>query len=356
MNQTPIQVVDLGPVKGRALITTRKIEIDEVIFKERPLICCQLSWNRLNGHRCCDYCLKPLENPTDNARRLTGQNSLVLPAVAGVAPPDSPIPSVYCPTCRTEFCSNECFQASQSEYHTFICCENANNPFNALEEYWRSCHPMPETGTVMLLVRIAAAYLAAHALKSERAQHIVTALSRFVSSPVVEIPNEVGASSSDGSSSSATLAHRLMGPNFSGDLLNLHGLFKQCVAEMIRRTGAPGEFDAICQQIGLTNLLSDYGFCSAICLLGRNGQGIGCSSLGAWGRTAESVVNERGNPEECEQFSDFLDKLYITLDETVGENLNVEGVGLYEQQSKVFKIFIQIKVLLIFYRIFHSCM
>nr|CDS26739.1 SET and MYND domain containing protein 5 [Hymenolepis microstoma] len=332
MSYPPVEVVDLGTVKGRALVTTAKVKKGEVIFTERPLICCQLSFNRSNGHRCCDYCLKPLENPQDNARRLTKQASLNLPVVPGAPPCDSIIPIFHCSICRTEYCSLECSTASQLEYHTFICCPDQDNSFNRLEECWRSCHPLPETGTVMLLIRIAAAHFAAHFLKSERAQYIVTALSRFVSSPIVEVPNEDGLCTSG---SSTALAHRLMGPTFAGDLSRLHALFVECVTEMAQRTGVSAGLETIPQQIGLDRLLTEHGFCSAMCLIGRNGQGIGSSSLGSWGKAAESVVEQRGDPDEIRQFSDFLDHLYETLDEEAGEFLNVEGVGLYARQSLI---------------------
>ncbi|KAM3171688.1 hypothetical protein ACTXT7_016117 [Hymenolepis weldensis] len=332
MSHSPVEAIDLGTVKGRALVTTRKVRKGEVIFTERPLICCQLSWNRCNGHRCCDYCLKPLENPQDNARRLTRQASLNLPVVPGAPSCDSVVPVFHCATCLTEYCSLDCSTASQLEYHTFICCPNQDNPFSRLEECWRSCHPPPETGTVMLLIRIAAAHFAAHFLKSERAQYIVTALSRFVSSPIVEVPNEDGPSTSN---SSTALAHRLMGPTFSGDLSRLHALFIECVAEMAQRTGVPAAFETVLQQTGLNHLLTEYGFCSAMCLIGRNGQGIGSSSLGSWGKAAENVIELRGNRDEIRQFSDFLDHLYETLEEAAGEFLNVEGVGLYARQSLI---------------------
>ncbi|KAM7541608.1 hypothetical protein Aperf_G00000030644 [Anoplocephala perfoliata] len=329
MDGAPVQMVDLGAEKGHALVTTRPLKKGEIVFTERPLLCCQLSWNRFYGHRCCDYCLKPLENPQDNARRLTGQQYLTLPDVPS-APPGNSLVSVFtCPSCKTEYCCETCLIAARNDYHAFTCCEDQDNTFNRLEECWRACHPMPETGTVMLLVRIAAAHFCGYFLKSERAQHIVMALSRFVSSPVVEIQ------SADGNGSSLSLAHRLLGPTFSGDLTRLHGLFLEVLTDMVGKANVSASPQEVIQQIGLQQLLTEYGFCSAMCLIGRNGQGIGSSSLGSWGKAAEKVVNLRANPVEIEQFSSFLDQLYETIDETAGEFLNVEGVGLYEHQSLI---------------------
>lgn len=329
MDGAPVQVVDLGAEKGRALVTAKPLKEGELIFTERPLLCCQLSWNRYYGHRCCDYCLKPLENPQDNARRLTNQQNLTLPDVPGAPSRNSAVPVFICPSCKTEYCCETCLNASWNDYHAFTCCGDQDNTFNKLEECWRACHPMPETGTVMLLVRIAAAHFCAYFLKSERAQHIVAALSRFVSSPIVEIQ------AADGDGSSLSLAHRLMGPTFSGDLTRLHDLFLEVLTDMVGRTNVSASPQEVLQQIGLHQLLSEFGFCSAMCLVGRNGQGIGSSSLGSWGKASENVVNLRANPTEIKQFSSFLDQLYETIGETAGEFLNVEGVGLYERQSKL---------------------
>lgn len=329
-----MEVVDVGPEKGRGLFTTRPLMKNEVIFEERPLICCQFSWNRFYGYKGCDYCLKPLESPQDNARRLLRDNSFVLPITPDASDGDSSVQIFQCSSCGTEYCSEACRVASANEYHSFVCCSGQDNPFFQLEQEWRKSHSVPETGTVMLLVRIAATHFSAHFRQSERARYIVTALSRFVSSPIVELPSS---NEYEPHSSHTSLTHIMMGPKFSGNLARLHVLFLEVLEEMVRRTGvpiSPTEVPNVLQQIGLHQLLSEYGFGSAMCLVGRNGQGIGTSSLGAWGKAAEKIIKDKGNPVEEKQFSDFLDSLYERLDEAVGDLLDVEGVGLYERQSE----------------------
>uniref|UniRef100_A0A5K3FQA9 SET domain-containing protein n=1 Tax=Mesocestoides corti TaxID=53468 RepID=A0A5K3FQA9_MESCO len=330
-----VQVIDFGTEKGRSLVTTRPIQEGEVLFSERPLICCQFSWNRLDCYKSCDYCLQPLESPQDNARRLLKDPNFSLPAVLGAPDGHFSVQIFSCPSCGVEYCSEACRAASADEYHAFVCCTDKDSAFDRLDQEWRNSHFPPETGTVMLLVRIAAAHFSAHFRQSARARHIVTSLSRFVSSLHVELPCADG----DGpSGSTISLTHRLMGPKFSGSLARLHTLFLDVLGEMAHRTGlitSPSEVPSVLHQVGLQSMLSEYGFCSSMCLIGRNGQGIGTSSLGTWGKVAEAVVKARGDPDEEKQFSDFLDLLYEQLDETAGEFLNVEGVGLYELQSQI---------------------
>ena len=331
--ESSVAIAELSPDKGLALLTTRFIHKGEVLFTERPLICCQLSWNRFYGYKSCDFCLQPLESAQENARRLLRDNTFNLPFVPGACDGHSSVQIFQCPSCGVEFCSETCLFASLKEYHPFICCRGYENPFFQLEQEWRESHLPPETGTVMLLVRIAAVHFSAHFHQCERAQHIVSALSRFVSSPVVELHNNDG---NRQSSSTISLRHRMMGPTFSGNLTRLHALFLKVMEEMARRTGATTRDDVadVLQQVGLDSLLSEQGFCSALCLIGRNGQGIGTSSLGEWGKSAEKAVKERCDSSEIRKFSEYLDTLYEKLDETAGEYLDVEGVGLYELQSK----------------------
>ncbi len=330
-------MVDFGTERGRALVATRTIKEEEVLFRERPLICCQLSWNRHYGFKACDYCLQPLESPQENARRLLQDPNFNLPDVPG-APSGIHDASVFhCPNCQIGYCSEACRQASANEYHAFLCTppQNSPNPFELLEQEWRESHFPPETGTVMLLVRIAAAHFSAHFKGDARAQHIITALSRFVSSLNVELPSGGEGDPNGPSSSSTSLTHKMLGPKFSGSLARLHALFVEVLNEMVRRSGTPSaNATEVLQKIGLHAMLTEYGFCSAMCLIGRNGQGIGTTPLGAWGNAAEAVVKARGIETEERGFSEFLDTLYDKLDQTAGEFLDTEGVGLYERQSK----------------------
>lgn len=335
-------MVDFGTERGRALVLSRPIKESETLFKERPLICCQFSWNRHYGFKACDYCLQPLESPTENARRLLKNPSFNLPQISGVIDPQKSVETVQCAVCGVAYCSQACCEASANEYHAYICTppNTPNDVFERLDLEWRESHYPPETGTVMLLVRIAAAHFSAHFRVNARAQHIITMLSRFVSSLNVCQPNE-----GSGDAGPSSMTHKMLGPTFSGSLSRLHALFVEALGEMSRRAGGSPDSTEILHRIGLQSMLTEYGFCSAMCLIGRNGQGIGTTALGAWGTAAEAAVKARAQPAEEREVSDFLDSLYEKLDQTAGEFLDNEGVGLYERQSKPLTIIFVIKLM-----------
>uniref|UniRef100_A0A0V0J9I1 SET and MYND domain-containing protein 5 n=1 Tax=Schistocephalus solidus TaxID=70667 RepID=A0A0V0J9I1_SCHSO len=326
-----VRAVDLGPPKGRTLVSTRIIRPEDIIFSERPLVCCQFSWNRFYGYLACDYCLRPLETAEANARRLLSKPDFCLPRFED-APFSSPLETIVaCQNCTVQYCCDACRSSSAAEYHSFLCpalCPDpANNAFTRLDEEWRNSQHPPETGTVMLLVRMAAAHFSAHFKKDPQAMRIVQALGRFVSSLAVE------AASSTVPNSSTTLVHKLLCPNFSGSLSCLHACFLEALKEMARRVGYEGpSFTEALQEAGLQAMLSEAGFCSAMCLIGRNGQGIGTTPLGLWGTVCEARAIAQGG-EAAEKFESFLDSLYEQLDQTVGDFLDNEGVGLYEHQS-----------------------
>lgn len=343
----PVQVIDFGIERGRALIATKPVKTDQVLFSERPLVCCQFSWNRYYGFAACDYCLSPLETVEENARRLLSDQSFQLPCIDGVDCPP-PVQISRCPSCLVAYCSEACRAASANEYHFFVCpaaCPKSatgdvENVFEKLDYEWRNSHLPPETGTVMLLVRMAAIHFNAYFNKDARSTHIVAALARFVSALSVETTASISAvgdfiagSSSD---TTTTLTHKMMGPRFQGSLSRLHALFLDVLVEMARRVGfvADGNLAEVLRSIGLQSMLLEYGFCSAMCLIGRNGQGIGTSVLGQWGKAAEVAVAGKGDLEE--NLSNFLDSLYEKLEDTAGEFLDNEGVGLYEKQSTSF--------------------
>nr|VZI01760.1 unnamed protein product [Spirometra erinaceieuropaei] len=174
---------------------------------------------------------------------------------------------------------------------------------------------------------MAAAHFSAHFKKDPKARHIVQALGRFVSSLAAE------ASLSTFPNTSTTLVHKLLCPNFSGSLSRLYACFLETLKEMARRAGYEGpSFTEALKETGLQAMLSEAGFCSAMCLIGRNGQGIGTTALGRWGTACEARAIAQGG-EAAEKFGSFLDSLYDQLDQSAGEFLDNEGVGLYEHQS-----------------------
>lgn len=77
-----------------------------IIFEEKPIVCCQFSWNAEYGYLACDNCLKPLENAEENARRLTGKLDIILPHMECCETEKNLI--TECSVCGTKYCSNEC--------------------------------------------------------------------------------------------------------------------------------------------------------------------------------------------------------------------------------------------------------
>lgn len=65
--------------------------------------------------------------------------------------------------------------------------------------------------------------------------------------------------------------------------------------------------------------------------MGRNGQGIGTSSLSVY---VKNLDNLPGCSDDERQALDlFLDDLYEKMDKVSGQFLNCEGSGLYTMQS-----------------------
>lgn len=67
------------PIKDRSLFATRNFQESDVILEEIPLISAQFSWNKAYKYLACEYCMFPLESAQENIRRLTFNNSKVLP-------------------------------------------------------------------------------------------------------------------------------------------------------------------------------------------------------------------------------------------------------------------------------------
>ena len=65
--------------KGRGLIATRDFVKGETLFREKPMVSCQFSWNAEYGYRCCHNCMEPLETAQENVIRLSGNSNLLLP-------------------------------------------------------------------------------------------------------------------------------------------------------------------------------------------------------------------------------------------------------------------------------------
>lgn len=93
-------------LQGKGLFATRAYKEGDIILEEKPIVCCQFSWNLDYGYLACDNCLKPLETAEENARRLTGKVDIILPYSECCETQKDCI--TECTACGTKYCSSEC--------------------------------------------------------------------------------------------------------------------------------------------------------------------------------------------------------------------------------------------------------
>nr|CAH8841392.1 unnamed protein product [Trichobilharzia regenti] len=320
--------VDFGPIRGRGLVATQSVRPEDILFSEEPLVCCQFSWNKLYGYKACDHCLCPLETSEENARRLTNNPSLTLPHPEAAFQCNQ---IVQCPKCLVNYCSPNCLESAALVYHSVMCIglneTSGENPLEKLDMLWRESHYPPESGTIFLLVRVAAACLSACIFDSIHSQHVVEALKTFVSS--------TSAATNEGENN--VLYHHILGDQFVSRLEQLHSAFIEVLLFLCKKSSNASSYDEciqILQKAGLNNLLEKNHFTSALCLISRNGQGIATSAFSVWANQAGKLASSV-NGEESAQFTLILDQLYEAMDNHVGSFLDNEGVGLYYFQSRI---------------------
>ncbi|CAH8518719.1 unnamed protein product [Schistosoma guineensis] len=320
--------VDFGPIRGRGLVAAQFINPEDILFSEDPLICCQFSWNKLYGYKACDHCLCPLETSEENARRLTNNPSLVLPY------PEASFhcsQTVHCPNCLANYCSPNCLESAALTYHSPMCMasieKGKENPLEKLDIIWRQSHYPPESGTIFLLVRIAAACLSACLIGSSTSQHLVEALRQFVSSTSAMI-NE---------NANDILYHQILGDQFATYIEEIHSAFIEVLLFLCQKFSHVTSYDECIQTLqkaGINTLLEKNHFTSALCLISRNGQGIATSAFSVWVNQAGKLVDTT-NEQTSNEFNSFVDRLYSAIDDHVGSFLDNEGVGLYYYQSRI---------------------
>jgi len=44
--------------QGKGLFAVKPFKAGDVIFEERPLVCCQFAWNAAYGYLACDFCMR----------------------------------------------------------------------------------------------------------------------------------------------------------------------------------------------------------------------------------------------------------------------------------------------------------
>ena len=148
--------------KKTGLIASDTIYSGETIIQERPLICSQYLWNIEYRYDACDFCLTPLETSEENVRRLSDDETIVLPYKEQCCPTNKST-QVACSCNFVRFCSVDCQTQAWQMYHKVLCPSEQTNSqqhlaiaLKELCDFWKSIHYPPETASIMLLVKILA--------------------------------------------------------------------------------------------------------------------------------------------------------------------------------------------------------
>ncbi|RXG60893.1 SET and MYND domain-containing protein 5 [Armadillidium vulgare] len=273
----------IDEIKGKGLFATRNYLEGEIIFEEEPLVSCQFLWNKAYGYLACDFCMRPLENPEENVRRLTQNYELSLPYPELY---ENVVSRVQCSLCGVSYCCESCKEKAWDQNHEILCLRSLtpdpNHPLVLLQETWKQMHFPPETASIMLLTHIIALVR-----QSQEKDGILKRIMEFCHHTTNEEEN---------------IAHKLLGEEFRNQLEKLRTLW-----------------------------LTPDGFRSLFALVGTNGQGIGTSPFSVWVSKCENLKNI--SEDEKKSLDIFIDDLYEKLDEAVGGFLNSEGSGLYCLQS-----------------------
>ncbi|XP_012261874.2 histone-lysine N-trimethyltransferase SMYD5 [Athalia rosae] len=297
MDSVGFQVRLINNEKGKGIVATRSFKEGEVIFQEKPIVCCQFSWNAEYGYSACDNCLKPLETATENVRRLTGKPELVLPYPECCPTKKELI--VACPDCEVKYCSSECQEESLARYHQILClrssihAERERHPLSRLNDTWKQMHYPPETATVMLLARMVSLVE-----QSSNKDATLSTFDQFCRRAVNETQQ---------------LSHNLLGEKFMDQI----DLLREMAISTLPIQSVHQWF-------------TPHGFRKILALIGTNGQGIGTSAFGEW---VKNVSTLELSADQRTQVHELIVQIYDDMEEVVGSFLNNEGSGLYELQS-----------------------
>ncbi|KAM7431582.1 SET and MYND domain-containing protein 5 [Porites harrisoni] len=298
-HSSQISIKQVSPEKGKGLFANTNFKEGDIIFEERPLVCCQFLWNALYKYTACSFCMKSLETAEQMARRLTGNATLELPHAAKCCEiVRSGQKLVNCHSCQVTYCSEECRQTAWEQYHRILCLgENQGDPSHPLEqlqEAWRKMHYPPETASLMLI-----AQMIAKVLQAPDPDKMKSIFESFCHSVV---------------NKGQQIVHKLLGDKFKEQL------------DILRMLLSNALFDEKLEQ-----WFKPEGFQSLMALIGTNGQGIGTSSLSIYVSNLENLSDI--SEDEQQALDIFIDQLYEEMDRVSGQFLNCEGSGLYALQS-----------------------
>ncbi|XP_014213594.1 SET and MYND domain-containing protein 5 [Copidosoma floridanum] len=283
--------------KGKGLFAKTAYKVGDVILQENPVVCCQFAWNTDYKYRACEYCMRPLESAEENARRLTGNSSLILPFPECCGTTKNS--TTECELCGVQYCCLQCKGDALHQYHETLCLQtrecNQHHPLLQLKETWKQMHYPPETTTVMLLARIVAMVNQATDKSS-----ILSIFSQFCHRTTNDTHE---------------IAHKLLGEQFMGQI--------DILREMMQKTLNTAD---------VANWFTPDGFRNLLALVGTNGQGIGTSPFSQW---VKNVTNLNLDETQRTQVNKLIDRIYDEMDNVVGTFLNSEGSGLYVLQSSI---------------------
>ncbi|GAB6024922.1 SET and MYND domain-containing protein 5 [Chamberlinius hualienensis] len=291
-----VEVRHIDNFKGKGLFAKKSFQCGDIIFEERPLVCCQFLWNAMYGYAACDYCMKSLETAEENVRRLLGGKSdvsLPYPECCETKKESQ----VSCPECNIKYCNEECRKSGLEQYHKVLCMGSfngdRNHPLENLQEAWRNMHYPPETSNIMLLARIIATVI-----QAEDKEGAMNLFKQFCHRTVNEVDE---------------IAHKLLGEKFRDQMEQLRQLMMKALP---------------CDECA--EWYTPHGFQSLVALVGTNAQGVGTSPLCHWVKNCEELEIDE---EERNRLDDFINQLYQDIDEESGGFLNNEGSALYSLHS-----------------------
>ncbi|XP_003706005.2 SET and MYND domain containing, class 5 [Megachile rotundata] len=297
MNSNDFQMRLINSEKGKGLFALRSFKDGDTILEEKPIVCCQFSWNLDYKYLACDNCLKPLETAEENVHRLTGNSTIILPHPECCETKKDLI--TECSECGTKYCSIECQNEAYSRYHSTLCLHSRerdeSHPLIQLNETWKQMHYPPESATIMLLARMVALVNQAN-----NKEDMLSTFSQFCHRTYND---------------TSEIAHKLLGEKFIGQIDVLRQMMQKSLnTEFTEHWFTPD------------------GFRSLLALVGTNGQGIGTSSFSRWVKNVSAL--ELPEEERIYVFK-LIDRIYDDMEEAVGSFLNNEGSGLYILQSAV---------------------
>lgn len=244
-------------------------------MEEQSFVSSQFSWNQAYGYLACDHCMKPLETAEENVRRLANDKSLTIPLQEH--DPNKNVSIRICVQCGVKYCNEECRVTALEKYHLTACMGNYrqddSHPINILNDTWKKMHYPPESGTILLVVRLLAMFK-----QSKDKNEFLETIKSFQCTSVNE---------------EQQIYHKMLGENFEKDMDELYKRF--CIAFQ------DDEFSIFTTRESFNSLMA---------LMGTNSQGIATSSLAEYVK----CISELPFPEdEKTKLENFIDELYAKV-------------------------------------------